>query len=136
MKKLEVYLRVYFGIFPKANGGSEEQQVQAMSHLKNYFEENSGELSKDPTILPLFALPFVQDPKTHPVFKELLQVKHAPSKWFPTNYYPALCYYAIPHFRLMIWNNLGRLERAIESPVGSDAVQVLWTPPREHWLPF
>lgn len=73
MKKLEVYLHVYFGIWPKATKKPEVEQVKAMSRLRSYFEENSGELSKDPTILPLFALPFVNDPKDHPVFKELFQ---------------------------------------------------------------
>ncbi|ODM94924.1 LisH domain-containing protein ARMC9 [Orchesella cincta] len=71
MKKLEVYLRVHFAIYPKATSQSEAKQNQAMQSLKGYFEEHSATLSSDATILPLFALPFVPDPRPHPIFKDL-----------------------------------------------------------------
>lgn len=73
MKKLEVYLRVHFAIYPKAKSLPEEEQVQAMTELKSFFEQNSATLSNDATILPLFALPFVADPRPHPIFKDLFQ---------------------------------------------------------------
>lgn len=71
MKKLEVYLRVHFAIYPKAHSQPEAKQTQAMQLLKSFFEENSNSLSSDATILPLFALPFVADPRPHPIFKDL-----------------------------------------------------------------
>ncbi|CAL8091711.1 unnamed protein product [Orchesella dallaii] len=71
MKKLEVYLRVHFAIYPKATNQSEAKQNQAMQSLKGFFEEHSATLSSDATILPLFALPFVPDPRPHPIFKDL-----------------------------------------------------------------
>lgn len=71
MKKLEVYIRVHFAIYPKAHNQSESKQTHAMQLLKTFFEDNSASLSSDATILPLFALPFVADPRPHPVFKDL-----------------------------------------------------------------
>jgi len=73
MKKLEVYIRVHFAIWPKANGKPEEEQLEAMNKLKAFFEENSGELSNDSTVLPLFALPYVAEPMAHPIFNELFK---------------------------------------------------------------
>jgi hypothetical protein len=75
MKKLEVYLRVHFAIWAKVHEESEAAQKEAMSSLKLYFEEQANTLSTDPSILPLLALPFVSDPRTHPVFSELFEVK-------------------------------------------------------------
>ena len=74
MKKLEVYLRVHFALWPCAHGEPEAVQTQAMNHLKIFFEEQSSQLSHDAAILPLFALPYVADPKNHPIFRDLFQV--------------------------------------------------------------
>lgn len=71
MNRLEVYLRTHFAIWPKANNLPETKQTEAMQVLKQFLEDNSTSLSSDATILPLFALPFVSDPKLHPIFKDL-----------------------------------------------------------------
>jgi len=72
MRKLEVYIRVHFALWPRAHGEvSEVILSRAMMHLKSYFEEHSSTLAGDTSILPLFALPFVTDPRSHALFKEL-----------------------------------------------------------------
>ena len=55
-------------------GEPEAVQAQAMNSLKVYFENETSSLSSDPSILPLLALPFVNDPLTHPIFFELFEV--------------------------------------------------------------
>ncbi len=69
MAKLEVYIRVHFALWPRAHNQSEEVQDAAMSELKQFFEQQKS--SQDSAILPLYALPFVEDPYTHVIFKEL-----------------------------------------------------------------
>lgn len=50
-----------------------------MGRLKVYLEEGAGsELSEVPELLPYFALPYIPNPKSHPLFKDLTQVTHPP----------------------------------------------------------
>lgn len=74
MAKLEVYIRVHFALQPRAKNQPVEVQEKAMGELKNFFEQQKSSLGKDSAILPLYALPFVDDPYTHPIFKTLFQV--------------------------------------------------------------
>jgi len=74
LKKLEVYIRVHFAIFPKIYGDTVAAQVKAMDALKEFFDDESDTLAEDKGILPLLALPFVADPLTHPTFYELFEV--------------------------------------------------------------
>lgn len=54
-----------------------ESQRQAMERLKQYLEKGSGaKFSDSPQFAPYFALPYVTKPKTHPLFKEVIQVGH------------------------------------------------------------
>ena len=73
MSKLEVYIRVHFALWPKGHGKSEEIQHSAMQQLKQFFEQQRSGLGQDSAILPLYALPFVDDPFNHPIFKELFR---------------------------------------------------------------
>ncbi|XP_021945041.2 lisH domain-containing protein ARMC9 [Folsomia candida] len=73
MAKLEVYIRVHFALWPRAHNQPEEVQEKAMGELKLFFEQQKSSLGKDSTILPLYALPFVEDPFSHPIFKELFR---------------------------------------------------------------
>lgn len=75
MAKLEVYIRVHFALWPRAHNQPEEVQEKAMGELKLFFEQQKSSLGKDSTILPLYALPFVEDPFSHPIFKELFRVR-------------------------------------------------------------
>ena len=49
-----------------------------MVTLKTYLEEGEGaKLSQVPELVPYFALPYVTNPKQHPLFKDLAQVKNS-----------------------------------------------------------
>jgi len=76
MRRLEIYLRVHFALWPLAHGEPEQIQLMAMNSLKTFFEESCNHLSSDSSVLPLFALPFVADPVAHPIFRDLFQVSN------------------------------------------------------------
>lgn len=47
-----------------------------MSAFKNFLETQGADLSQTTEFLPFYALPFVQDPKSHPSYKELFKVRN------------------------------------------------------------
>lgn len=52
-----------------------------MSDLKSYLEEGAGaHFASNPELVQYFALPYVNDPHKHPIFKEVLQVGLLSSK--------------------------------------------------------
>lgn len=72
-RKLAFYCQVHFAIFPLRSSGS---SATSMKRFKTYLETSGLELAKAPEFLPFYALPFVDNAKEHPTFKELLT-----SKW-------------------------------------------------------
>lgn len=56
---------------------SEERKTSSMKQLRDYFEKRSEACTIDNEMSSLFALPFVPDPESHPVFGELFQVMSA-----------------------------------------------------------
>jgi hypothetical protein len=45
-----------------------------MNNFKTFIETRGAELSRTPTFISFYALPFVGDPKQHPSFKEIFTV--------------------------------------------------------------
>lgn len=70
-KKLEFSLWIHFAIYPLRHNQSQKEAEQAMSAFKNFLEAQGSELSQTTEFLPFYALPFVQNPKTHPSYKQL-----------------------------------------------------------------
>ncbi|VDN60446.1 unnamed protein product [Dracunculus medinensis] len=50
---------------------------ERLVELKKYLEEGQGsKLSGNTELVQYFALPYVNEPSRHPLYKQLLQVKH------------------------------------------------------------
>ena len=73
-RKLTFYCHVHFAIYPLRNTASGSVQA-SMKRFKSYLETSGLELSKTPEFLPFYALPFVDNAREHPTFKELLSPK-------------------------------------------------------------
>ncbi|VDK46821.1 unnamed protein product [Anisakis simplex] len=76
---LECYIRIYFATFPlRKSPPARNEYREKIVDLKNYLEEGAGsKLSDTPELVQYFALPYVNEPGKHPVFKELVQKKWA-----------------------------------------------------------
>ncbi|KAH9490004.1 LisH domain-containing protein armc9 [Bulinus truncatus] len=70
-QKLEFYLNIYFAVYPFKYNLSQKDKDEAMSNFKKYIESRGASLSQTTEFLPFYALPFVQNPKSHPSYKEL-----------------------------------------------------------------
>jgi len=73
VQKLTFYVHVYAAIIPYKTGQNASVQKEEMENLRNFFQQKS-DMTTDPEMLSLFALPYVPDPATHPVFSKLFQV--------------------------------------------------------------
>merc|ERR1712166_883442 len=73
-RKLTFYCHVHFDMYPLRNTASGSVQA-SMKRFKSYLETSGLELSKTPEFLPFYALPFVDNAREHPTFKELLTPK-------------------------------------------------------------
>ncbi|KAI8795631.1 lisH domain-containing protein ARMC9 [Biomphalaria glabrata] len=70
-QKLEFYLNIYFAIYPIKYNQSQKDKEEAMNNFKKYIESSGATLSQTTEFLPFYALPFVQNPKSHPSYAEL-----------------------------------------------------------------
>ncbi|CAD5215269.1 unnamed protein product [Bursaphelenchus xylophilus] len=96
IRVLEFRLHVYFATYPlRRNPPDKNDYKERIQELKEYLELGKGtQLSGNAELVQYFALPYANDPKQHPVFKELLQ------KTWAKNLYEDLA---------RILNNYGRL---------------------------
>lgn len=78
IEKITFYIQVYIALIPFRQKLGEEKKTSSMVKLKEYFQTKSEACTMDKEMLSLFALPFVPDPETHPVFGPLFQVQDTP----------------------------------------------------------
>ena len=73
---LEFQFQVYFATSPLRKSPPDRVEYrERVQELKTYLEEGNGaRMAKNTELLPYFALPYVNDPMKHPVFRELLSV--------------------------------------------------------------
>lgn len=84
LEKITFYLQVYIALIPFRQKMSEGRKNSSMKKLREYFETKSEACTIDNEMSSLFALPFVPDPETHPVFGKLFQVAkkyYRENKW-------------------------------------------------------
>lgn len=72
--KLSVYIHIYIALIPLRRNLSKEENTMAMKNLRDYFQTRTDDCTKDEEVLKYFALPFVNDLKSHPIFSTLLTV--------------------------------------------------------------
>ena len=77
LQKLEFYIQVYFAIYPLLYRDSEincNKTIQeTMEEFKEFLEKKDSDYSKSNEFLSYYALPYVQNPKTHPSYSKLFQ---------------------------------------------------------------
>ena len=77
LQKLEFYIQVYFAIYPLLYRDSEincNKTIQeTMEDFKEFLEKKDSDYSKSNEFLSYYALPYVQNPKTHPSYSKLFQ---------------------------------------------------------------
>ena len=77
LQKLEFYIQVYFAIYPLLYRDSEincNKTIQeTMDEFKEFLEKKDSDYSKSNEFLSYYALPYVQNPKTHPSYSKLFQ---------------------------------------------------------------
>lgn len=69
--KLEFNLEVYFLIYEihPINNRSEKIEKKKIEHFKKYLDSNGAKLSQVSEFLPFYALPYIPNPREHPVVK-------------------------------------------------------------------
>ena len=81
LQKLEFYIQVYFAIYPLLYRDSEincNKSIQeTMEEFKEFLEKKDSDYSKSNEFLSYYALPYVQNPKTHPSYSKLFQPEWA-----------------------------------------------------------
>lgn len=77
IEKIAFYIQVYIALIPFRQKLSDEKKAQSFKKLRDYFQTKSEECTTDKEMLSLFALPFVSDPESHPVYGKLFQVQNA-----------------------------------------------------------
>jgi len=73
MEKITFYIQIYIALIPFRQKMSVEKKAQSMQKLRVYFETKSEACTMDKEMLTFFALPFVPDPESHPIFGNLFQ---------------------------------------------------------------
>ena len=77
LQKLEFYIQIYFAIYPLLYRDSEincNKTIQeTMEEFKEFLEKKDSDYSKSNEFLSFYALPYVQNPKTHPSYSKLFQ---------------------------------------------------------------
>ncbi len=84
-QKLEFYVHIYFAIFPVhpnnpsvgVTGGANAELRKELAAFKIFLDTKGSELSKTSEFLQFYALPYVQNPMEHPIFKGLCTKKWA-----------------------------------------------------------
>ena len=81
LQKLEFYIQVYFAIYPLLYRDSEincNKTIQeTMDEFKEFLEKKDSDYSKSNEFLSYYALPYVQNPKTHASYSKLFQPEWA-----------------------------------------------------------
>ena len=104
LQKLEFYIQVYFALYPLLYRDSEincNKTIQeTMEEFKIFLEKKDNDYSKSNEFLSYYALPYVQNPKTHPSYSKLFQpewtgelkdkIHLAIKSYLPTIKYPVL----------------------------------------------
>ena len=104
LQKLEFYMQVYFALYPLLYRDSEincNKTIQeTMEEFKQFLEKKDNDYSKSNEFLSYYALPYVQNPKTHPSYSKLFQpewtgelkdkIHLAIKSYLPTIKYPVL----------------------------------------------
>ena len=77
LQKLEFYIQIYFAIYPLLYRDSEincNKTIQeTMEEFKEFLEKKDSDYSKSNEFLSYYALPYVQNPRTHPSYSKLFQ---------------------------------------------------------------
>ena len=81
LQKLEFYIQVYFAIYPLLYRDGEincKKTIQeTMDEFKIFLEKKDSDYSKSNEFLQYYALPYVQNIKTHPTYTKLFQPEWA-----------------------------------------------------------
>ena len=81
LQKLEFYIQIYFAIYPLLYRDSEincNKTIQeTMDEFKEFLEKKDSDYSKSNEFLSYYALPYVQNPKTHASYSKLFQPEWA-----------------------------------------------------------
>ena len=81
LQKLEFYLQVYFAIYPllyrDGEISSNKTIQETMDEFKIFLEKKDSDYSKSNEFLQYYALPYVQNVKTHPTYSKLFQPEWA-----------------------------------------------------------
>ena len=81
LQKLEFYLQVYFAIYPllyrDGEINSNKTVQETMDEFKIFLEKKDSDYSKSNEFLQYYALPYVQNIKTHPTYSKLFQPEWA-----------------------------------------------------------
>ena len=81
LQKLEFYIQVYFAIYPllyrEGEINSNKTIQETMDEFKIFLEKKDSDYSKSNEFLQYFALPYVQNIKTHPTYSKLFQPEWA-----------------------------------------------------------
>ena len=81
LQKLEFYLQVYFAIYPllyrDGEINSNKTIQETMDEFKIFLEKKDSDYSKSNEFLQYYALPYVQNVKTHPTYSKLFMPEWA-----------------------------------------------------------
>ena len=81
LQKLEFYIQVYFAIYPllyrDGEINSNKTIQETMDEFKIFLEKKDSDYSKSNEFLQYYALPYVQNVKTHPTYSKLFQPEWA-----------------------------------------------------------
>jgi len=79
---LEFYLHIYFAVYPAFMGSGPQVQNEKdlrreLAAFKQYLDTRGADLSKTSEFLQYYALPYVQNPLSHPTFRSVCSKKWA-----------------------------------------------------------
>jgi LisH domain-containing protein ARMC9 len=80
--KLEFYLRIYFAVYPSFMSQNSQQQNEKdlrreLAYFKDFLDSAGSYLSKTSEFLQYYALPYVDNPLMHPIFRNVCTKKWA-----------------------------------------------------------
>ena len=104
IQKIEFYIQVYFAIYPSLYKDSKincNKTIQeSMNEFKTFLEKKEYEISKTPEFLSYYALPYVNNPQTHPSYMKLFspewanelkdKIKSSIKTYLPSIKYPVI----------------------------------------------
>ena len=104
IQKIEFYIQVYFAIYPSLYRDSKincNKTIQeSMNEFKTFLEKKEYEISKTPEFLSYYALPYVNNPQTHPSYMKLFspewanelkdKIKSSIKTYLPSIKYPVI----------------------------------------------